>query len=118
MRLLLDEHFSVKIAQQLRRRGHDVVAVGEFCAGERDEALLEIATREGRVLLTNNVRDFMPLARRWGEAGQDHSGLIFTSDSSMPRGKGGLGMYVRVLARWLERHPGEAALTNQVRWLR
>jgi hypothetical protein len=119
VRLLLDEHFSDRIARQLRARGHDVVTVGErLASGESDEALLEIAVRERRALLTNNVGDFVLIARRWSEANQDHYGLIFTSDASMPRDAGSVGLYVRVLARLLEDHPDEAALANQVRWLR
>jgi Domain of unknown function (DUF5615) len=29
VRLLLDEHYSPEIARQLRKRGHDIVAVAE-----------------------------------------------------------------------------------------
>jgi predicted nuclease of predicted toxin-antitoxin system len=118
VRLLLDEHYSDQIAQQLRARGHDVVAVSKRpWRGEHDEALLEIAVRERRALLTNNVRDFVAIARRWSEGGQEHYGLIFTSDARMPRNSRSLGLYVRVLGRLLEQHPADAALANQVRWL-
>jgi hypothetical protein len=67
--------------------------------------------------MTNNVRDFVALARRWSEGGQDHYGLIFTSDASMPRDSGSLGLCVRVLGRLLGQHPADAALANRVRWL-
>jgi predicted nuclease of predicted toxin-antitoxin system len=118
VRLLLDEHYSDQIARQLRARGHDVVAMSERSwRGEDDEALLEIAVRERRALLTNNVRDFVAIARRWSEGGQEHYGLLFTSDASMPRDSRSLGRYVRLLAGLLERHSSEAALANQVHWL-
>ena len=118
MRLLLDEHYSNQIARQLRARGHDVVAVSERSwRGEDDEALLEIAVGERRALMTNNVRDFVAIARRWSESGEEHYGLLFTSDASMPRDSRSLGRYVRLLAALLERHPTDAALANQMRWL-
>ena len=50
-RLLLDEMVSAKIAARLREQGLDVQAVLERreLVGAPDEALLELAAREGRV---------------------------------------------------------------------
>ncbi len=118
MRLLTDEHHTTEIAIQLRAAGHDAVAVLEQgMTGAADESLLAFAATEQRALLTNNVRDFAPLAVLWATGGQDHGGLIFTSDESLPRGRGTIGLYLKVLGALFEANPAEGALRNQVLWL-
>lgn len=118
MKLLLDEHFSHKIAADLHSAGHDVVTVAQLGgAGASDPSVLEIALAEGRVLVTNNARHFVPLVRLWAASGLDHAGVILTSDESMPRGKRGIGLFVRALAAILEEDPDDRGLANQVRWL-
>ena len=109
MRLLLDQHYSPKIADELRKRGHDVVSVKE-----RDD-LQGLAT-EG-TLLTENVADFMALVREAAAQGDRHLGVVFTSPRSMPRGVRTIGLYVDVLDAFLREHPGEEALLDQVAWL-
>lgn len=77
MRLLLDAHVSAtRIAAPLRDRGHDVLAVDEHRSldGASDEDLLELAAREGRVMVTFDVKDFPGIVRRWADAGRSHSG--------------------------------------------
>ncbi len=44
--------------------------------GESDTGHLEFAAREGRALLTHNIRDFRVLHKDWMEAGRAHSGII------------------------------------------
>lgn len=115
MKLLLDEHYAREIAVRLRDAGHDVVTVAECgMAGVDDAALLRFATSELRTLLTNNVRHFVPLTQQLAASGEDHHGLLFTSDASLPRGKATIGRYVTALRDVMERHE---ALVNQVRWL-
>lgn len=78
MRLLLDAHISPsRIAAPLRAGGHDVRAVGaeRELDGVTDEALLELAAREKRALVTFDVADFPELARRWADEGRRHAGL-------------------------------------------
>jgi len=88
-RLLLDEMLSPKIAVQLRERGVDVQAVLERreLVTYPDEALLELATREQRILVTKNVVDFGPLSQRWTADGRSHSGLILVSTKTFPEAK-------------------------------
>jgi hypothetical protein len=118
VRLLLDEHYADAIAQQLRAAGHDAESVSERgLKGLDDEPLLELCDRESRVLMTNNVRDFMPLARDWAAAGRDHAGLILTSDASLPRHMGTVGRYVALLSTLMRENETQRALNNQVRWL-
>jgi predicted nuclease of predicted toxin-antitoxin system len=118
MKLLLDEHYSIEIAVQLRAAGHDSIAVVERgLAGIDDEPLLTFAASEQRAVLTNNVRHFAPLAGRWAAGGQDHFGLLFTSDARMPRSKATIGRYVDTLTALMEANTATDALRNQIRWL-
>ena len=87
MKLFLDEMWSADIAEQLRRRGHDVVAVTELpnLRGLRDAELFAIAQTEGRAIVTENVSDFRPLAAHALQQGRPHFGLVFTTNRSFPR---------------------------------
>jgi len=106
------------IASRLRERGHDAIAVLERgWEAEEDERLLELCDREQRALLTNNVADFTVVARRWAAEGRRHSGLIFTSDRSMPRGRDTIGRFVEALDALLRSHPGSNALDDRIHWL-
>jgi Domain of unknown function (DUF5615) len=118
VRLLADEHYATEIAIQLRAAAHDAAALLELgMTGTADEALLAFAAAQGRALLTNNVRDFATIAVGWARSGQDHHGLLFTSDESLPRGRGTIGLYVEVLSALMDANPAQDALRNQVRWL-
>jgi hypothetical protein len=119
VRLLPDEHFSPEIARQLRRRGHDVVAVAERAdlVGLGDDELLRRMARERRAIMTNNVKDFVPLVTRATLAGGGHHGLLLTSDRSMPRRVDAIGRFVEVLDEFLQGHQGDEGCRNQIRWL-
>lgn len=74
------------IARELRARGHDVVSVHESPgSGTSDERVLDHARFEGRAVLSENVRDFRPLAAALLVAGERHAGLVFTTDKRWPR---------------------------------
>ena len=119
MRLLLDEHYSAAIAVQLREAGHDVTAVqgDATLEGCDDAVLMQAAVAQGRALLTNNVRHFAPLATDWAARGEEHFGLIFTSDESMPRSRRTIGLYVERLDELLEHRPGQEAVRGRTLWL-
>jgi hypothetical protein len=120
VRLLLDEHYSPKIADELRNRGHDVVSAAERddLRGLSDVELLTRATAERRALVTENVSDFMPLVRAAVAAGERHFGIVFTSQRSLPRALGTVGLYVERLDEVLQARPADDALAHQVLWLR
>lgn len=118
MRLALDHHYSPQIAERLRERGHDVVAAVEVgWHAEEDESLLTCCYEDRRALLSNNVADFVVIARRWLAEGCSHHGLIFTSDHSMPRTRGNIGAYVEALGRLLEANAGDDAFVDRIHWL-
>ena len=72
-----DEHVKAAIVEGLRRNGMDVVTAQE--RGQRqtaDEILLETATTEARLLLTNDT-DFLRIHREWMAAGRSHAGIVY-----------------------------------------
>lgn len=86
-RLLLDEMLSGAIAEQLRAKGHDVLAVVSDPAltGLADDQILAHATAASRALVTANIKDFMPLDARYRAAGQPHAGLVLLSAKTFPQ---------------------------------
>jgi predicted nuclease of predicted toxin-antitoxin system len=119
LKLLLDEQYSPEIAERLRDDGYDVTAVkgSPELEGIGDEPLLRSAAGQGRALLTNNVSDFAPMATEWAARGDEHLGLIFTSDESMPRARNTIGLYIKKLSELLDKHPGHDAFRGRVAWL-
>ena len=105
MRLLLDEHFTFTIAEELRRRAVDAVAIQRErpeLEGQDDDAILRTATAERRVVVTNNMRDYAPIVEALGLRGETHFGVIFTDDATFPRTHAGIGLIVRALAAFVE----------------
>jgi predicted nuclease of predicted toxin-antitoxin system len=78
VKALLDEQLSPVIAALLRQSGYDVLAVAESerWIGLSDQVIFELAAVEDRAVVTNNIRDFRPLAARWLAQGRSHPGLI------------------------------------------
>ena len=78
MKALLDEQLSPRIAELLRNRGQDVQAVADRddLAGQSDRMILDAAAAEDRAVITNNVKDFRPLAAERLAQGASHAGLI------------------------------------------
>lgn len=67
MRAILDEQLSPQIAALLRKAGYDVDAVADRAdlAGRSDRITFEVATLEGRAVVSNSVKDLRPLAAEW-----------------------------------------------------
>jgi len=77
IRLYLDADVDVKLAASLRRAGFDCVSAREIDnAALDDEAQMVFAVNEGRVLLTHNIQDFVPIFRRWWHTGLNHPGIV------------------------------------------
>lgn len=77
VRLYLDVHVPQAIADQLRRRGVDVLTAAEDGTGELpDDQLLEHVHRTGRLIFTHDIR-FRALAEEWQRSGRPFAGLIF-----------------------------------------
>lgn len=118
MRLLLDHHYPKAVTTGLRGRGLDVGDTDERNWGRQsDESLLLLCQGEGRALVTNNARHFVPIAIRWADEGRAHSGLIFTSDKSLPRTREMADRFVSLQSELMARHPSDDSFTNRVHWL-
>jgi predicted nuclease of predicted toxin-antitoxin system len=117
VRLLIDEMYSPVIAEQLRARGHDTVAVHDVpgLAGLSDAALLQWAHDHERALITENVVDFLALHAIWLRSGERHSGIVLASNAAYPRAKAStIGALVKALSQLLS---DIDRLDTDVRWL-
>ena len=74
-RFYADENFRLPVVEALRLLGHDVLTTGEAGRaglGIDDDTVLADAVAAGRILLTQNRRDFI----RRHNAGIPHQGII------------------------------------------
>lgn len=119
MRLWLDEMISPVVAAGLRRLGHDVVSVQEpdlrWATGLSDHRQLEASTRQGRVLVTYDIRHFAVIAREWASAMRPHGGILLIHPRTVPQDN--TGELIRRLARFLESRAAEGAIEDRVLFL-
>lgn len=104
--LLLDEMLAGPIAEQLRAKGHDVLAVVADPAliGLSDDHILAHATDAGRALVTANIKDFIPLDARYRAASQAHAGLILVSTKTFPQNRAFTSAITNALSALLDQH--------------
>ena len=74
MRFLADENFPLPSIRLLTTAGHDIVSVALETPGVPDEAVLDRAVREGRILLTFD-RDYGSLLYERGS--QPPEGIVY-----------------------------------------
>jgi uncharacterized protein with PIN domain len=119
MKLVLDEHYSRRVAEQLRERGYDVVAVEESTELHAlpDDTLLRWARSESRVVVTENVRDFMPLHSAFLARGESHFGIVFTSPRAFSRRRAAVGRLISALATFLDDRVDTDTVEGGVIWL-
>ena len=101
--LLLDEMHAPVVAATLRERGYDVIAVADQdeLRGLTDEQLFAWAAEHGKCIVTENVKDFAPLARQVDDP-RRLANLLFTSSRTFPRGRRNPGPIIEALAAWLD----------------
>ncbi len=119
MRLLLDEHLPQVIAARLRRLGYDVVAVAarSDLRGSRDQALWVAARSEGRLIVTQDIGDFVRLALQDAAIARPHPGLVLIHHRWFSRGDRHIGQLVGSLRLLLTANPAEDALAGRITWL-
>lgn len=85
--ILLDADIPPAVAAALVQRGHDAIAASGSPSLEElsDDDLLREAARQGRVLVTFNVVDFVDVAHRFAHAQEDHGGIVLIHSRSFPR---------------------------------
>lgn len=120
MRLVLDEHIDPVIAEQLRERGHDVMAVADVpeLRGRPDELVFDQATADGRAVVTYDIGDFLKLHAARLASGEGSPGLVLVSPHTVPLGDRGHGPLLRALVQLLEAGPSPDALRDRVIWIR
>ena len=120
MKLLLDEMISPRIARELRGQGFDVQAIKSDRPDLETLADREIVRRvaaEKRAVVTNDVLDFQLIHNQLMAPDEEHYGMVFTSDATMPRNKASVPLWVKALKKLLEASPADDALRNRVRHL-
>jgi Domain of unknown function (DUF5615) len=119
LRLLLDEMYPPTIAEQLRRRGHDAVAVTARpdLRMLADPDLFSAAQEEGRAVATENIADFITVADGYELRGRVHHGLVLLDPAKFPRGHPRtIGRMVTALHELLGAHPRNDATCSR-HWL-
>jgi Domain of unknown function (DUF5615) len=86
VKLLLDEQISGKVAERLRERGHDALAVTSDSAlrGLSDPDLFETAQQQKRAVVTYNRADFEAIIREYAAANREHHGLVIVHPIRFP----------------------------------
>ncbi len=76
--LYMDHHVPRAVTSALRRRGYDVQTAAEDEAEEEDDAiLLERATQQGRIFVTQD-RDLLSLAEQWRTENRPFFGVVYS----------------------------------------
>ena len=116
MKALLDEQLSPLIAALLRQRGHDVIAVAEHrdLLGSSDRHILEVATRDQRAVVTNNIKDYRPLAAERLARGLPPAGLILLP-STRTRTRDAVAAVADAIEQILLAHPD--GIASSERWI-
>jgi len=116
VKALIDEQLSPDIARLLRDRGHDVEAVAERedLVGRSDRVIFEVAAAEGRAVVTNNIKDFRPLAAEWLAQGRAHSGVILLPSARM-RTRAAISTLADAIEKVMGEQPG--GLSSGERWI-
>lgn len=112
---------SPRIARELRAQGHDVQAVKKDrpdLTGRSDRELIRQMGAERRAIVTNDVADFQAIHEQLVAAGDEHYGMIFTFDATLPRSKAAIPQWMRALSELLGENTPEDSLRNKVHHLR
>ncbi len=79
MRVLLDAALSTEgVGRRLAAAGHDVGALDQEPDLDTldDEDVLELAAKDGSILVTLNVGDYPAILREWAASGRRHTGVV------------------------------------------
>jgi predicted nuclease of predicted toxin-antitoxin system len=116
VRLLLDEMIPPQVARGLREAGYDVQAIKRDrndLLGSSDLELVRQMAVEQRAIVTNDVADFQAIHEQFLAAGEEHQGMVFTFDATMPRTKDAIPQWVQTLTELLTEHTDVDSLRNQ-----
>lgn len=116
MKALVDEQLSPAISVMLRQRGHDVISVHERddLKAQSDRVIFDGAAVDARAVITNNVKDFRPLAAECLARGGSHHGLILLPPTRS-RTRAQVSRRVDAIERILQDNPH--GLRDSERWI-
>jgi predicted nuclease of predicted toxin-antitoxin system len=120
VRLLLDEMISPRIARELRVHGYDVQAVKKDrpdLTSRGDRELIRQMATERRTIVTNDIADFQAIHDQFLAGGDEHYGIVFTFDATMPRTKDAVPQWVQTLSELLAGHADDDSLRNRIHHL-
>lgn len=83
VRVYTDEMISSALSVELRKRGYDALSCHEAGRSNQrlsDPAQLAVAASEGRAILTENVRDYVPLDVQRKRRSRTHAGIMLYAD--------------------------------------
>lgn len=113
MRLLLDEMYPPALAAALTAAGMNAVTILELgLAGTPDPDVFAYAVTDDRVLLTENVGDFVAIAAQHSTTGAHHPGLVIALSNRFSRRRAGYGRLIAAI----EAHR-EDVLTDRITYL-
>jgi Domain of unknown function (DUF5615) len=119
--LLLDEHISHEIAEQITRKRPDLPVVslrewenGRYMSAD-DETLLQAAAGAGLTLVTYDQSTIPPLLARFAEQNLSHGGILFVDQRTIPSNDFG-GLVRALVWFWEEHHDQDWA--NRLAYLR
>ena len=117
MRLLLDENISSLIAEQLRARGHDAIALTEVqeLRGQPDGAVFDWAIDRDRTIVTYDT-DFAALLRERVAAESTLTDVIVVPERRFAGGDRGHGALLRALIALVDTRAADAARGRLI-WL-
>jgi predicted nuclease of predicted toxin-antitoxin system len=114
VKLFLDAHVSARRIATTLRNQHDVRAADEERGldGWEDERLLDLATADGRIMITFNVKDFARITTEWAAAGRSHAGCLLIVGIDHAE----FGLILRVIEHALSARPNQAAWIDYTAW--
>jgi hypothetical protein len=98
LRLLLDEMYPPTLAVALMAEGIDAVTIIELgMAGTPDPDVFAYAATDDRIVLTENVGDFVAIAAQHSTTGAHHPGLLIALSNRFSRRRAGYGRLIAAI---------------------
>lgn len=107
MKFLIDEVFSPAVTRHLVDLGHDALHVRDVgLSGRTDDEVLDRATAEDRVVVTENSVDFVALLHAATSAGTVTAPVVLALKRTLPTGTCAMAHELaKRLARWADSRP-------------
>ncbi len=112
----LDENIDPVVADGLRKEGLEAHSARELdLLGVSDHTIMETAIELGHILVTRDIRDFLPLVRLYLGIGRSIPGVLLVPLSIS---QGDPGALVEAVIRWTERYGDREPITGGIAWLK